>query len=75
LLIVSDQAGSIVGLDPATGKAETMGYSLQGSLAPVVTPVGFGTGQLFVPLSDGTTTLLPMTYFRKPRAAPPTEDK
>jgi outer membrane protein assembly factor BamB len=75
LLIVTDQAGNIVGLDPATGKAETMGYSLQGSVAPVVTPVGFGTGQMFVPLSDGTITLLPMTYFRKPKAAPPAEDK
>jgi hypothetical protein len=52
-----------------------MGYSLQGSVAPVATPVGFGTDQIFVPLSDGTITLLPITYFRKPKAAPPADEK
>jgi outer membrane protein assembly factor BamB len=66
VVVVADQAGRFVGLDPATGKADGPGYTLRGSIAPTTTPVGFAPTRLFVPLSDGTVILLPRHYFHKP---------
>ena len=65
LVVVADESGLIVGLDPATGKpAKPEEYRLQGSTAPAATPVGFGADRLFVPLSDGTVLLPPMSRIR-----------
>jgi hypothetical protein len=65
VVVVTDQAGRFVGLDPGTGKAEGPGYSLRGSIAPTTTPVGFTPTRLWVPLSDGTIILLPREFFHK----------
>jgi outer membrane protein assembly factor BamB len=65
VVVVADQAGRFVGLDPATGKADGPGYTLRGSIAPTTTPVGFTPTRIFVPLSDGTIILLPRNYFHK----------
>ena len=63
LVVVADESGLIVGLDPATGKAGPE-YRLHGSTAPAASPVGFGADRLFVPLSDGTILLPPLGRIR-----------
>jgi hypothetical protein len=70
VLVVTDRAGQMVGLDPATGEADGPGYALRGSVGPMATPVGFDAKRLFVPLSDGTILLLPLDAVRKPKPAP-----
>ncbi|MCS6849628.1 MAG: PQQ-binding-like beta-propeller repeat protein, partial [Gemmataceae bacterium] len=59
-LIVADQAGRIVALDPATGLMAGSGYVLSDQLVPAAAPVEFGTERLLVPMSDGTALLLPL---------------
>ena len=56
-LVVADESGRIVGLDPKTGEPAGKDYQLQGSAAPAASPVGFGADRLFVPLTDGTVLL------------------
>src|SRR5262249_38837742 len=63
-VVVADQAGTIVALDPATGKPAGKGFTLPGSVAPSAPPVAFGTNDVFTPLSDGTVVLLPVELFR-----------
>jgi hypothetical protein len=58
MLIVADQSGRYVGLDPATGKPRGKGYTLNASAGPAASPVAFGPGQAFAPLTDGTILLL-----------------
>jgi hypothetical protein len=58
LLVVADQSGRYVALDPATGKPAGDGYALRGSLVPVASPVMFQKDRLLAPLSDGTVLLL-----------------
>jgi len=65
MVVVADQSGRYVGLDPATGKPRGDGYALRGSVAPVATPVEFTKGRLLAPLSDGTVMLLSTTKLRK----------
>jgi outer membrane protein assembly factor BamB len=67
-LIVADQSRRVVGIDPATGTADGLGYTLRGSLAPATSPVSFDADRLFLPLSDATVMLLPLDYFRKPKS-------
>jgi hypothetical protein len=66
LIAVADVSGRVIGLDPASGKPFTDGYKLQAGAAPAGTPVAFGTAQLFVPLTDGTAALLPLSELRPP---------
>lgn len=66
LLIVADQAGRFVGVDPATGKAVGRPYKLTAQVAPAASPAAFGPGQAFAPLTDGTVLLLPLQELRKP---------
>ena len=61
LVVVADESGLIVGLDPATGQAAGPEYHLHGSTAPAAAPVNFGADRLFVPHSDGTVLLPPMS--------------
>jgi len=58
LLVVAEESGRYVALDPATGKPKGPGYVLKGSVAPAASPVAFGPGRLFAPLSDGTVLML-----------------
>jgi outer membrane protein assembly factor BamB len=58
LIVLTDQAGRYVGLDPKTGKKAGPGYQLSGSVAPVSCPVAFHIDRLLAPLSDGTLLLL-----------------
>jgi len=66
LVLVADVTGRFVGLDPATGQARGPGYRLRASVAPAASPVGFGAGRAFAPLTDGTVLLLSLTHLREP---------
>lgn len=58
LVIVADESGRFVGLDPESGKELGQGYTLRASVAPAASPVSFGLGRAFAPLTDGTVLLL-----------------
>ncbi len=60
ILVVADQGGHYVVLDPRTGQKQGPGHTLQGSIAPAASPVTFGPNRAFAPLSDGTALLLPL---------------
>jgi hypothetical protein len=66
LLVVADLSGNFVALDPATGEARGRGYTLKASVVPTASPVPFGPGRAFAPLSDGTVLLLPLDQLREP---------
>jgi outer membrane protein assembly factor BamB len=66
MLVVADEAGRFVGLDPATGKPRGPGYTLKASVAPAASPVAFGPGRAFAPLTDGTVLLLSLHHLREP---------
>jgi hypothetical protein len=65
MVVVADQSGRYVGLDPKTGAPLGPGYALRGSVAPVASPVAFTKGRLLAPLSDGTVMLLGTGLLRK----------
>jgi hypothetical protein len=65
VLIVADQSGRYVGLDPVSGKPRGKGYKLQASAGPAASPVAFGPGQAFAPLTDGTILLLDLNSLRQ----------
>jgi hypothetical protein len=65
-VVVADDLGRIVGLDPTTGQAGPV-YQVQGSTALTASPVGFGGDRLFVPLTDGTV-LLPKLERIRPKS-------
>ena len=59
-VVVADDSGLIVGLDPEKGTAIGESLQLPGSTAPAASPVAFGDDRLFTPLSDGTILLPPL---------------
>jgi hypothetical protein len=72
LLVVATEAGLLIGLDPATGNAAGEGYPLKANAAPATAPVPWGTEELFVPLTDGTVVLVPVSRLRT--AGPPMDE-
>ena len=64
MLVVADLQGNILGLDPRSGDPLGPGYRLKANEAPTATPLGFGTGQVFIPLMDGTAMVLPLAKLR-----------
>jgi hypothetical protein len=64
LIVVCDAGGKFVGLDPKTGKPAGDGYTLKALVAPATTPVPFGPGRAFAPLTDGTIMLLSLDRLR-----------
>jgi hypothetical protein len=67
LLVVADQSGRIVALDPVECKPMDAGYQLAGSVVPAASPVSFGVRRLFVSLSDGTALLLELDKLLAPK--------
>jgi outer membrane protein assembly factor BamB len=65
MLVVASQSGRYVGLDLQSGKPKGPGYTLRASVAPAATPVPYGAGLLFTPLSDGTALLMPLNRLRE----------
>ena len=59
-LLVADQSGRFVALDPKTGRPAGPGYILKANVAPAVSPVHFGAHHALAPLTDGTLFLLPL---------------
>jgi hypothetical protein len=64
MVVVADDSGLIVGLDPDKGTVVGKPLRLPGSTAPAASPVGFGDDRLFAPLSDGTVLLPPLSRIR-----------
>ena len=64
LVVVGDESGRIVGLDPKTGEPGPA-FQLPGGAAPAASPVGYDAARLFVPLSDGTVLLPLVNNLRK----------
>jgi hypothetical protein len=67
MLVLAFQSGLFIGLDLKSGKAQGPGYTLRASVAPAATPVPYGRGIMFTPLSDGTALLLPVKHLHKPK--------
>jgi outer membrane protein assembly factor BamB len=65
MLLLADQSGRFVGLDPKTGKLLGEGYTLKANVGPACSPVAFGKNQAFAPLTDGTILLLDLNQLRK----------
>jgi hypothetical protein len=65
VVIVGDQAGTFVALDPASGRPAGKGYTLRANVAPATTPIALDDGRLLVPLCDGTAILLPLERLRE----------
>jgi outer membrane protein assembly factor BamB len=63
-LIVSTLAGSVMALDPASGRPLAPGYTFRANAVAAAAPVLFGADRLFVPLTDGTAVLLSMKLLR-----------
>ncbi|HZT83305.1 MAG TPA: PQQ-binding-like beta-propeller repeat protein [Gemmataceae bacterium] len=66
VVLVADQGGHFVGIDPAAGRPRSPGYTLKANVAPAAAPVGFGAKQVFAPLADGTVLLLSLDRLRDP---------
>jgi hypothetical protein len=64
MVVVADDSGLVVGLDPEKGTVVGKPLQLPGSTAPAASPVGFGDDRLFTPLSDGTVLLPPLKRLR-----------
>jgi hypothetical protein len=58
MVVVADQDGRYVGLDPETGKPVGPGHQLKGTIAPASGVATFHDDRLMAPLSDGTLLLL-----------------
>ncbi|HEY1860138.1 MAG TPA: PQQ-binding-like beta-propeller repeat protein, partial [Gemmataceae bacterium] len=66
MIVVADQSGRFVGLDPADGTPFGPGYAMQANTTPICSPVAFGADRAFAPLADGTILLLPLARLRNP---------
>lgn len=66
MLVVADQSGRFVGLDPLTLKPHGQGYKMHASVGPAASPVAFGPDLAFAPLTDGTVLLLSLAQLRQP---------
>jgi hypothetical protein len=66
VLVVCDDGGNFVGLSPETGRPLAAGYTLKAAVAPTTTPMSFGPGRAFAPLTDGTVLLLSLDLLRAP---------
>jgi hypothetical protein len=64
VLVLADQAGRYVAVDPETAERRGDGYTLRASVAPAAGPVPFGPGRVCAPLSDGTVMLLTLEQIR-----------
>jgi outer membrane protein assembly factor BamB len=65
MLLVANQSGQFVGLDPKTGKPLGKGYTIRANVGPACSPVAFGKNQAFAPLTDGTILLLDLNQLRQ----------
>lgn len=66
VVVVADESGRFIGLDARTGKPRGPGYVLKANVAPAASPVGFGPGRAFAPLTDGTVLLLSLEHLQQP---------
>ncbi len=58
-LLVADQGGQFLLLNPADGKVSKQ-HRLRGNISATLSPVAFGPKRAFAPMTDGTVLLLPL---------------
>jgi hypothetical protein len=63
-LMVADVAGQFHELDPSNGTRIGTVLTLKANVAATASPLPFGSGQAFAPLTDGTIMLVPLTKLR-----------
>jgi hypothetical protein len=66
MVVLADQSGRYVGLDPKTGTPAGATYQLRGSISPATCPMPFHDDRLLAPLSDGTLLLLSVKRLQSP---------
>lgn len=64
ILVVGDVAGQFHALDPATGRPLGAGLTLKANVAPTAAPLPWTAGHAWVPLTDGTAVVLPLSRLR-----------
>jgi hypothetical protein len=64
VLVVADVAGQVLALDPASGRPVGPGLTFKANVAATASPLPFGPGRAFVPLTDGTVVLVPLAKLR-----------
>ena len=69
VLVVADVAGQVLALDPGNGRPKGPGLTFKANVAATASPLPFGPGHAFVPLTDGTALLLPLAKLRSAVAA------
>jgi outer membrane protein assembly factor BamB len=72
LIVIADQSGHFIGLNPATGKPTGNGYVLKASAAPATSPVAYADGKALVILTDGTVFLLDLASLQQSAKPPKT---
>lgn len=64
VLVIADAGGQFRALDPSSGRPAGTVLTLKASVAASASPLPFGNGQAFVPLTDGTAIILPLQKLR-----------
>lgn len=66
MLVIADQSGRYVGVDPLTGTRLSDGYQVQATAAPSSAPIANDKETLFAPLTDGTIMYISLKHLRPP---------
>lgn len=66
-VVVADQSGRYICLDPLSGKEQPRsGHTIRTGAGPAGMPVAYGKNHVLAPLTDGTMLLLPLASFTEP---------
>jgi outer membrane protein assembly factor BamB len=65
-LVIADQSGSFLALDPTSGHVVGRGFRHPAAVAPTASPVDFGSGRFLVTLTDGSALVMPVADLTKP---------
>ncbi len=57
-ILVADRVGTLVALEPTSGKPKGQAQTPTSAAVPAATPVEFGSGKALVPMTDGTVTIV-----------------
>lgn len=65
-VVVADESGRYICLDPATGKEQRgRGHTIRAAAGPASMPIPYGADKVLAPLNDGTILQLPLSSFKR----------
>jgi outer membrane protein assembly factor BamB len=65
-VVVADQTGRYICLDPATGREQPRrGHTIRAAAGPASMPIPYGADRVLAPLNDGTILQLPLSSFKR----------